>query len=248
MIFLISAVPLETSLLRQAMSPCEVRNSGGRDLFLGSIGNLEIGLIHSGVGKANAAAASTSLITFKRPEVVINLGCGGAYPGSGLEVGDLALATEEVYGDEGALTPEGFLDMEALGLPMVQRKGLRLFNRYPADPALLKKSRSLLSHYTGDLGKRLGTGPFVTVSTCSGTLDQGILVAERTRGICENMEGASVAQVCALNNIPFLEVRGISNLVEDRDFSRWDLKLATETAQNAVHDLLIHWNEREDRA
>jgi futalosine hydrolase len=48
------------------------------------------------------------------------------------------------------------------------------------------------------------------------------------------MEGAAAAHVCALHDIPFLEVRGISNLVEDRDRSKWRITEAAEAAQTVA--------------
>jgi futalosine hydrolase len=56
----------------------------------------------------------------------------------------------------------------------------------------------------------------------------------RFGGICENMEGGAAAQVATLYGVDCLEVRGISNLVEDRDLSRWDIPLAAERAQNFI--------------
>ena len=244
MIALIAAVPLETNLLRRSLSPCEVRNCGGRDLFLGTRSGLSVALLHSGIGKANAAAATSSLLGFYRPSAVIVVGCGGAFPGSGLQVGDLALASEEIYGDEGVLAPDGFLDMEAIHLPLVQRNGHSFFNRYPSSPLLLEKARASLA----GAFPTTACGPFVTVSTCSGTLAGGIELARRTNGICENMEGAAVAQVCAMHNIPFLEIRGISNLVEDRDTSRWNIKGGAEIAQRAVQEILGTWHDRKESA
>ena len=40
--------------------------------------------------------------------------CGGAYPDSGLKIGDLALANAEVFGDEGVVTHEGFSDFSEM--------------------------------------------------------------------------------------------------------------------------------------
>ncbi len=248
MIALIAAVPLETNLLRRFLSPCEVRNCSGRDLYLGTLSGLSVTLLHSGIGKANAAAATSSLLGFFQPSAVIVVGCGGAFPESGLQVGDLAIASEEIYGDEGVLTPDGFLDMEALELPLVQRNGHCLFNRYPASPLLMEKARALLASGITDTFPATTNGPFVTVSTCSGTLAAGTELARRTGGICENMEGAAVAQVCAMHNIPFMEIRGISNLVEDRDTSRWNLKGGAEIAQRAVQEILSHWDDRKESA
>jgi futalosine hydrolase len=52
------------------------------------------------------------------------------------------------------------------------------------------------------------------------------------------MEGAAVAQICRAYDVPFLELRGISNRVEERDLSRWRKKEAAEGAQRAVLALL----------
>jgi futalosine hydrolase len=240
MIAIVAAVPLETELLRRYLSPCEVRSCGRRDLFRGTLGGHPALLLHCGIGKTNAAAGTSALLTAFQPKAVLMVGCGGAYLGSDLAVGDLALASEEIFGDEGVLTPTGFLDMEKIGFPVVQRSGQFFFNRFPVDPGLLEKARDILAqggHPTPTVG------PFVTVSTCSGTLIAGMELSRRTGGICENMEGAAVAQVCALHGIPFLEIRGISNLVEDRNPAAWEIRRAAETAQEAVRRLLLDWNE-----
>jgi len=45
------------------------------------------------------------------------------------------------------------------------------------------------------------------------------------------MEGAAIAHTTLLFDTPFLEVRGISNMVEDRDISKWDIPRAVEMSQ-----------------
>lgn len=248
MIAIFAPLPLESERLRRHLSPCEVRDCAGFDLYLGRLGGTPVGLVHCGVGKANAAAAATALCLTLPPALVLVCGCAGAYTGSGLQPGDLALASEEIYGDEGVLTPDGFLDMEALGFPLVQRGGSRFFNRFPCDATLLNQSRELLQRFATAHGRAFACGPFVTVSTCAGTTAAGAALAERTSGVCENMEGAAVAQVCARQGIPFLELRGISNHVEDRDLGRWQLRAGAEIAQEALLALLADWQRPEVRA
>ena len=51
---------------------------------------------------------------------IVVCGVGGAYPASGLHVGDVVCAASECYGDLGATSPSGFLDMKALGFPVVE--------------------------------------------------------------------------------------------------------------------------------
>lgn len=248
MIALIAAVPQETELLRRDLCPCEVRTCGHRDLFLGTLCGQAVALLHSGVGKAGAAATTASLLERHHPTAVLVFGCGGAYPGNALGLRDLALATDELYGDEGVLTPDGFRDLETLGFPLVQRGDLRLFNRFPTDPTLLANALSLIAPTAAGYGRKVATGTFVTVSTCSGTDVRARELAARTEGLCENMEGAAVAQICHLYEIPFLEIRGISNFTEDRDLSRWDLKGGAEMAQRAVKALLAGWGVEKDLA
>lgn len=107
MIVIVAAVSAETDLLRQSLSPCEVRRCGARELFLGSLFGKKVALLHSGIGKINAASAVTALLETFEPEAVIVTGCAGAYPQSGLQVGDLVLASEEILADEEFLRRKG---------------------------------------------------------------------------------------------------------------------------------------------
>lgn len=247
MILLIAAVPFETELLRRELAPCEVRRCGGVAVYQGTLAGQSVALQHSGVGKANAAATAALLLEKLQPEAVLCFGCAGAYLDSGLSIGDLVLANEEIYGDEGAAAPDGFLDMQALGFPLAEHGGEQWFNRFPADPELLAHGHRLITRNLG-AQQRVACGPLVTVSTCSGTTAAGNLLARRTEGLGENMEGAAIAQLCARFGVPFFEVRGISNLVEDRDPARWDLPLAAVAAQQAVRAVLAGWGERQEPA
>jgi futalosine hydrolase len=80
-------------------------------------------------------------------------------------------------------------------------------------------------------GVKLVRGRFITVSTCSGCREHGEELVRRFQGICENMEGAAVAQVSLRYGIDCLEIRGISNLVDERDMKKWDIPRAVEAAQ-----------------
>jgi futalosine hydrolase len=186
------------------------------------------------MGKVNAAAVTTFLVERFRPRLMINTGCGGAYSGSGLRVGDLAVATAEIYGDEGVLTVTGWHSLELIGVPSVERKGNRYSNEFPLSLQAAEKA----FQFAVSLGLPLRRGKFITVSTCSGTSRRGDELQKRFGGICENMEGAAIAHVCLLYDTPCLEVRGISNMVEDRDLSRWDIPRAVEMSQRFLDKLL----------
>ena len=48
------------------------------------------------------------------------------------------------------------------------------------------------------------------------------------------MEGAAVAHVAHIHGVPVGEVRGISNIVTNRDFKSWRVQDAAVAAQEAV--------------
>ena len=172
-----------------------------------------------GVGPVNAAHAVTLALTRSRPSAIIVCGIGGAYPGSGLAIGDVACAESECYGDLGATSPDGFLDMQAIGFPIVDGPPA-LYNMLP------------LQLFPAPTRVR-----FVTMSSCTGIESAARSIEARTGGAVENMEGAAVAHVAAIHGVPVGELRGISNMVTDRDTKAWRVKDAAVAAQ----EVLLSW-------
>ncbi|RLB64245.1 MAG: futalosine hydrolase [Deltaproteobacteria bacterium] len=240
MIALLAAVPEETHLIRQSLQDFAQRSVNGITLMTGKLSGIDVCLTHSGIGKAAAAATAISLLYNCRPKALWLFGCGGAYLNSGLTIGDLALADSEIFGDEGVATAKGFRDLAGMGIPMRQASE-QFFNTWPVDKELHDWAQPLLQKYAQRTDTNLCSGPFVTVSTCTGTTTKATEIEDRTDGICENMEGAAVALACQQLSVPLLEVRGISNLVEDRGASRWDLPAGMAAAQNATLALLHEW-------
>jgi futalosine hydrolase len=227
---LVCSVPLECERLRAALEDVEDVLVGRKPGWAGRLDGSDVVLLPGGMGKTNAAHALTALLEAQAVSGVIGFGIGGAYPGSGLEIGSIALATSAVYGDEGVEAPGGWISTEAIGIPLWQAGETRRFNEFPLDAALVESARAALER----AGMDVRTGPFVTVSACSGTSVLGQERAARFGAVCEGMEGAALAHVAAVYQVPFLELRGISNHVEDRDMSRWRIREAAEAAQAAV--------------
>jgi futalosine hydrolase len=82
--------------------------------------------------------------------------------------------------------------------------------------------------------------PFITVTSCTGTDVAARDIETRTAGAVESMEGAAIAHVAHLHGVPVGEVRGISNIVTDRDTKAWKLKEAAAAAQEAVLTWIAH--------
>lgn len=226
-VLITASVEKELSLLVRELGATLIEDKGPHTVWKAELPARTICLALTGIGKVNAAIVSTHMIERFRPSLVVNTGCGGAYSGSGLCVGDLAVATVEIYGDEGVLTVDGWHTLEIIGIPSVERKGNRYSNEFP----LSMEQSAKVFQFASSLSLPVKRGKFVTISTCSGTSLRGDELEKRFGGICENMEGAAVAHAALLYDTPFLEVRGISNMVEDRDISKWDIPRSVEMVQ-----------------
>lgn len=234
-IALICSVPLEAGPLVRTMTGTSEVSIGRRTGYDGLLGAVPVVLVIGGMGKTNSAQSLTALLESRHPRAIVGFGVAGAYADSGLTVGGLALASAESYADEGVETPDGWISTRGIGIPLLARSGEEpLFNDFPVDPRLLHSATNALSR----AGLAWREGPFATVSCCSGTSERGAAIASRTSAICETMEGAAYAHVAALYGVPFLGVRGISNMVENRDPARWKLQEAAETAAAALTSIV----------
>ena len=229
-ILIIAAMPMETALLESTLENSSRKNSAGFEYLEGKLGNLNIIVCVSGVGKINAASATAALIEMFNPGLVINTGCAGAYIGSGLSIGDLAVASEEVLADEGVIVPTGWKDLIFMDIPALVHGGRQHFNIIPLSQSASEKAMQLADC----CGVFMMRGGFATVSTCSGTRRRGEELVGRWNVIAENMEGAAVAQVCLRYGVDCLEIRGISNMVEERNMKKWEITLAVEAVQRFV--------------
>jgi futalosine hydrolase len=187
----------------------------------------------SGIGKTNTSHAATLLIHNFSPALIINFGVGGAYHSAGLKVGDIAVATKEIYAEEGVLLKNGLHNLETIGIPLLKNRRHTYFNEFPLDKKLGKTALNAAGLITGSK-----SGTFTTVSSCTGTKTKAKEISMKYNAICENMEGAAIAHLCCLYRIPCVEMRGISNIVENRDTKKWDIRRASENCQLAVTEFL----------
>lgn len=234
-ISVIAATTREISALIEAFQARRVPAPLPWDIFVATAADTTLLFSVSGMGTSNASAATALLAHLYAPDLIINTGCAGAYPGSGLTIGDIAMATSEVFADEGVVIPEGWRPLEEIGIPLLDRNDRRFFNEIP----LSAHAASAATRAAEQIGVVApATGRFLTVATCSGTTARGAELQDRFGGICENMEGAAVALIAAHFGIDCLEIRGISNYVEDRDRTRWNINLAAENSQRFLEQFI----------
>ncbi len=228
MLAILSSMPFEFDRILSGLKNVRTSEIAGKTVHAGKLSGNDIIIMNTGIGKINAAHSATCLIERYPLKKIINIGVGGAYPGSGLNNGDIAIASKEIYGDDGVIDAEGWKSLKEIGIPLVESAGKKYFNEYPVCSIGAIRESPL----------QVKTGTFVTVSAVSGVQRRAKELEKRFDAICENMEGAAIAQVCALYNIPMYEVRGISNTTGVRDKRRWNMKLASENCQKLILNII----------
>ncbi|NLO28488.1 MAG: futalosine hydrolase [Actinobacteria bacterium] len=211
--------------------------------------SIRAALAISGCDKTNAAHVLTCLLQIMEPAplIVVQVGIAGALPGAGsvsrASVGDVVLATSEAYSDTGSSSPSGWLSAQDLGLPIARPGDVELGGSFFLDPGLVLWASEVIEAIDwadrdagGGPGIRPAVllGPCVTASRVTGTQVEAEEMARRWAALAESMEGAAAAHICALYQVSFLEIRGISNLVTDRDRDAWKVDRAVEVAGRAA--------------
>lgn len=201
----------------------------------------ELRCILTGIGKANAAAATThAVLTANAPvQGVLSLGIAGSlHPDA--DIPHTVIATETRFADEGAdRTNNRYQHTTDFGFPITSPHPDRAIPNATEDGMAIRTDH----HTTHALAQQLRsphpihTAPIATVSTCAGTDHRRTLTAQRApAAIAEAMEGAAVALAAARLEIPRIaEVRVISNHTGDNP--RWNLNAALEELANIAAQL-----------
>lgn len=252
-VVLLAATEAEAQPLRAALTRAEEHVVATKTVYVGELGSVppagskvRVVLAVTGCDKANVAHALTCLLQAMAPapRLVLQLGIAGAFPGVGVfpgagpgaAVGDIVLATHEAYSDTGSSSPDGWLSAADLGVPIACVKGSETGGRFPLDAGLVGAAAAVIeAGVAGPEGRpAVLRGPCVTASQVTGLRAEAETAAVRWGALAESMEGAAAAHICALYEVPFLEVRGISNLVVDRDRASWQVERAVTAAGRAA--------------
>ena len=168
----------------------------------GKIAGNDIFLVHTGIGKVNAAVNAALLIKENRPDCIVSGGCAGALQ-PGVDVLDLAVASEVVYHDAWCGGAWG----QVQGLP----------ERYAADEALLAAARSL----SKDPSLKVHEGLMCSGDRFVDHSDAPAILGHFPEALAVDMESGALAQTCHLFGTPFISLRVISDNVSS-DASHYD--------------------------
>lgn len=183
----------------------------------GTIENMPVVTLYSGVCKVNAAVAAQLLIDCYDCGIIINAGTAGGILDE-VHLFDTIVSTEAVYHDvaEGILT-EFHPWMESVF--------------FKADPELLSLVQRAAHHMPS--GHRTLFGRIATGEAFVGE-DRRQEILDRFNPLCVDMETAAIAHVCYVNGIPFVAVRTITDAADHSGAENFEKNCARAAGISAV--------------
>jgi futalosine hydrolase len=187
--------------------------------------NDKIDILITGMGMTPTAYHLGRQLPASNYDVVINAGICGSYSESH-PVGKVVNVVEETFCELGAENNDHFISLFELGL------------MEPDDPPF--RSGKLLNNSTpkGPVLRKLDRVKGITANTIHGNPETIRKLREQFNPDVESMEGAAFFYACLMSGVPFHQVRSISNFVEERDKSKWDIPLALANLNNTLFDIL----------
>ena len=178
----------------------------------------------TGVGLLPSTYAITQLIARLKPDLIIQIGIAGSFNPT-LELGTAVTVRQEMLADMGVYETDGYHDIFELGLaeknmPPLEQGAIVNHHDYLIESASLPAVSA------------------VSVNEISTSAEKINVFAEKYKADIESMEGAALHYVCAMQQIPFIQIRGISNLVGERDKTKWKIPESMLAATNACINLI----------
>ena len=214
---IIGAMESEVAAVRHEMNDAQVSTLAGMDFVAGSIAGNSVVLAQCGIGKVNAAVCAQLLISSFGATRIINTGVAGSLTNK-LSINDFVVSTDAVQHD---------YDICALGYAPgeVPYTGIAAF---PADEGLRGQAvaavRAAAPRSTVLEGRVCSGDQFIS------TPAQRDAIVATFGGLCAEMEGAAIAQVCYLNQVPYVIIRAISDDSDDMAFTEFQAEAARECA------------------
>jgi len=215
---IICAEEKELIEIKKIMNTIEEKNIYEKTFYMGDIEKREVVLVKCNVGKVNSARVTQMMIDNFDVELIINVGTAGSVDNS-LEIGDVVIATELVQYD---------FDVTPFGRKLGEIENIG---------ESIKVDNELLNLFDGmDIKKGIiASGDKFIVNR-----EEKDNIRNIFKALCIEMEGASIAQTCYLDKIPFLVIRSITDKLDGSskvDFETF-LKSSSKVAANILKEVL----------
>lgn len=195
-IVITSATENETLAAKTAMENHEVR---GHELVFHC----------SGVGMLASAVSLTRMVYEYKPCLVIQAGIAGCFDEKAA-LAEVVAVGDEQLADTGVFDNGEWKDLFDLGFD--NGNAPPFLNRRLPNPWLKELTKNLQ-------GIRVVSGVTVNQVTTGQAVIEGI--RKKYDPFTESMEGAALHYVCLTANVPFLQLRSLSNYIGQRDKSKW---------------------------
>ncbi|MGB8490634.1 MAG: futalosine hydrolase [Bacteroidales bacterium] len=188
--------------------------------------NCTIALLVTGVGAAATAWSLTKWFSVnEHPDVAINIGIAGSFRDD-ICTGDVVMPVSDCFADAGIETSRGFLTLAESGLEALQGS---LF----AGGLITSENR-----FTDAGGRIVRKVNAITVNTVTGTADSIKRLTDKFNPDIETMEGATFFYICSREEVPFISMRAVSNIIEPRKRDKWNISLAIGKLSEKLEEFL----------
>jgi len=185
-------------------------------------------ILITGVGIPSTVFHLTKKLMGDKYDMVIQCGIGGTF--SNLhKLGSVVLVQHDTFGDIGIEEKGVFTDLFGYGLADP--------NKFPFE------NHWLVNHHPIFNSNVLPTVMAVTVNTISDDQRWIEMIRLNTPALTQSMEGAAFHYVCLQLNIPFLQLRGLSNKVGERDKKNWSMHEAIKNSNLELEKLIEHFSQ-----
>jgi len=195
---IVVAMDEEAALLIQSMTTDHIESIGSSDYHIGELCGKSVVVVRCYDGKVNSAMCTQTLIDRFGATAIINSGVGGTLSDR-VGIGDIVISTETVQHDY----DESEIGYDPGVVPNIGMVAI------PADPVLRDTAVQAISKVA--VGIEVFQGRICTGDQFISGAEEMHQITDRFGGICCEMEGGAVAQVCYLNKVPFVVIRAISD-------------------------------------
>jgi futalosine hydrolase len=188
---------------------------------------VDLSVLITGVGGISTSWSMKKwLCSNPYPDLAINAGIAGSFSEK-YKKGDVVLPVSDCFADMAIEEGNKYLTLA--------EAGLMNHDEFPFENGLIRAE----NEFVENAAKTLHKVKAITVNTSSGTESTIKRLKSKYNPDIETMEGATFFYICAMEKIPFLAVRAISNRVEPRDMKSWDIPLALENLAVEIDKVLL---------
>lgn len=194
--------------------------------------NKEVEILITGVGVPATMYYLQNKLQQKTYDLVIQAGIAGTFH-QNIELGEVVLVKQDTFADIGmeeqgnfkTIFDAGFADKDA----------------FPFSNGWLVNSNN---HFQHSILRQVNA---ITVNKVSDSMLQKQQAILHFSPAIESMEGSALHFVCLQENIPFIQIRCVSNIVGERDKSRWKIKEAIEHLNKEIAGLVNTMLSQKDK-